>query len=195
MKTKVFAGIVLLSMFSIAMIFNSCKPKEQSMKQTNGFKEINIPCASEGMSDDNYFRADASGESQNMQASREKALLNAKSRLASMINTKIKAVNDRYMSETTVGKTSDYEEKFEGLTREVVNEKLSGIKKICEKTGQTNDGKFQTFIAIEIKKEDLLKGMGDKLTNNQKLKVDYDKMKYEKIFNEEMKKLEEEQNK
>ena len=194
MKTSVLLNVILIGLVSVSAMFTSCKGGKESAAG-KGSKELTIPCAEFGRSDDNYFRADASAESMNLQASREKALLNAKNRLAGLIGTKIKAVNDRYMSETTVGKTSDYEEKYEGLTREVVNQQLSGIKVTCEKPMQTADGKYQTFLALEIKKEDLLKGMNDKLSNNQKLKVDYDKMKYEKIFNEEMKKLEDEQNK
>lgn len=193
MKTKILFNVILVVLASFTVLFTSCKGKQNAAGK--GAKELTIPCAEFGKGDDNYFRADASAESMNLQASREKALLNAKQRLSGFISSKIKAVNDRYMSETTVGKTSDYEEKFEGLTREVINQQLVGVKVTCEKPMQTADGKYQTFIALEVKKEELLKGMQDKLSNNQKLKVDYDKMKYEKIFNEEMKKLEDEQNK
>lgn len=193
MKTRILLSLVLISLVSVSFLFTSCKGSQSAAGK--GAKELTIPCAEFGRGDDNYFRADASAESMNLQASREKALLNAKQRLSGLISSKIKAVNDRYMNETTVGKNSDYEEKFEGLTREVINQQLVGVKVTCEKPMQTAEGKYQTFIALELKKEDLMKGMNDKLTNNQKLKVDYDKMKYEKIFNEEMKKLEDEQNK
>jgi len=37
-----------------------------------------------------------------------------------------------------------------------------------------------------------LNGVNNKLSKDDKLRVDYDKMKYEKIFNEEMEKLEKE---
>ncbi|MBI5218180.1 MAG: hypothetical protein HY958_04545 [Bacteroidia bacterium] len=193
MKTKIFLGVILIGLVAVSALFTSCKGKQSASGK--GSHELVIPCAEFGRGDDNYFRADASAESMNLQASREKAMLNAKNRLAGLIGSKIKAVNDRYMNETTVGKNQDYEEKFEGLTREVINQQLVGVKVTCEKPVQTADGKYQTFIALELKKEDLLKGLQDKITNNQKLKVDYDKMKYEKIFNDEMKKLEDEQNK
>lgn len=190
MKTRIFVSALLIGLF--AVVFTSCKSKQSAAGK--GAKELTIPCGEYGKSDDNYFRADASAESMNLQASREKALTNARQRLAGLISTKVKAVNDRYMQDVTVGKNSEYEEKYESLTREVINQQLVGVKVTCEKPMQTADGKYQTFIALELKKEDLLKGIGDKITNNQKLKVDYDKMKYEKIFNEEMKKLEDEQN-
>lgn len=193
MKTKILLSAVLIGLASLTTLFTSCGGKQAASGK--GAHELVIPCSEFGRGDDNYFRADASGESMNMQASREKAMLNAKNRLSGLISSKIKAVNDRYMNETTVGKNSDYEEKFEGLTREVINQQLVGVKLTCEKALSTADGKYQTFIALELKKEDLLKGLTDKVTNNQKLKVDYDKMKYEKIFNDEMKKLEDEQNK
>lgn len=195
MKKFNFKSLLIIGAVATTFMFSSCGGKKgQTMKKTNGFQEIVIPCQNEGRSDSENFRADASSTSQNMQASREKALLNAKQKLASLINTKIKSVTDRYMNETTIGQDSDYSEKFETMTREVVNTTLRDVKVTCEKTGSVDNGKYQTFIALEVNKEALLNGISKGLSNKAKLKVDYDKMKYEKIFNEEMKKLEDEQN-
>ena len=191
MKTR-----ILPLLMSVAIVFTiaSCKSKEKAVtvEKQQGFKEIIIPCQNEGKSDAENYRADASATSVNMQASREKALLAAKQRLASLINSKIKSVTDRYMNETEVADRSNFEQKFENLTREVVSQTLVDTKVACEKTGTIDGGKYQTFIALETSKTAIRDGINNKLSNNDKIQVDYDKQKFEKIYNEEMQKLENE---
>ena len=136
-----------------------------------------------------YFRADNSAISQDMSLSREKALTMAKQRLASIVETQIKSVTDRYVNEREFGEESEFEQKFENLTREVVNLKMNDIKIICEKPGSLGNGKYQTFVAIELDKDFLLNEINNGISKDKKLQIDYDKMKYEKIFNEEMEKM------
>jgi hypothetical protein len=185
----------LLMMVAVVFTIASCKSKEKAattVEKEQGFKEIIIPCQKEGKSDADNYRADASATSVNMQASREKALLAAKQRLASLINAKIKSVTDRYMNETEVADRSNFEQKFENLTREVVNQTLVDTKVTCEKTGTIDGGKYQTFIALEVSKTAVRDGISNNLSNKDKIQVDYDKKKFEEIYNEEMKKIGEE---
>jgi hypothetical protein len=185
-------GILLVAVLGTALVFTSCKKNKGIANPIKDAKEINIPCKNEGRSDKNYFRADNSATSQDMSLSREKALTAAKQKIAGLINTKIKSVTDRYVNETEVGTNSDFEQKFENLTREVVNQTLVDIAIVCEKNFQEATGKYTTYVAIEVSKETMLNGINNKLSKDDKLRVDYDKMKFEQIFNEEMGKLEEE---
>ncbi len=52
------------------------------------------------------------------------------------------------------------------------------------------DNSYSYWVAIEANKETVMKGFDKAISNDAKLKLDYDKMKFEQIFNEEMKKLE-----
>lgn len=193
MKTITLTKSILFIVILGAIVsFSSCKKKKEVVSPSKGATELNIPCKNEGRSDKNFFRADANATSQDMSLSREKALTNAKQRLAGLINTQIKSVTDRYVNETEVGSNSDFEQKFENLTREVVNQTLVDIVIGCEKNFQEANGKYTTYIAVEVNKEDMLKGINNSLTKDQKLRVDYDKMKFEQIFNQEMEKLEKE---
>ncbi len=185
--------IATLLLFSASLTFVGCGKKENISKST-GFKEIKTPCSGpDYRSNNKFFRADNSAQSMDLSTSREKALHNAKARLSSLINTKIKAVTDRYVNERDFGENSEFEQKFESMTREVVNQNLSDVRIICEKSGSLDNGKFQTFIALEVNKDDLFTGIQNGLSKDKKLQIDYDKMKYEKIFNEEMEKLSQEQ--
>ncbi|MDD3739690.1 MAG: hypothetical protein PHH30_00480 [Bacteroidales bacterium] len=193
MKTTTLTRIILaIGVLGTVFAFSSCKGKKNVGGSGKKPTEITIPCKDEGRSDKNYFRADASATSQDMSLSREKALSAAKGKLAGLINTKIKSVTDRYVNETEVGQNSDFEQKFENLTREVVNQTLVDVAIICEKNYQEATGKYTTYVAIEVSKDAMLNGINNSLTKDQKLRVDYDKMKFEQIFNEEMDKLESE---
>lgn len=180
-------SILVIAIISTAMVFSSCKKNTKP----GGKKavEIEIPCKDEGRSDKNFFRADANATSQDMSLSREKALLAAKQRVSSLINSKIKSVTDRYVNETEVNQNSDFEAKFENLTREVVNQTLVDVAITCEKNFQEATGKYTTYIAVEVSKNAMINGIEKGLSKDQKLRVDYDKMKFEQIFNEEMDKL------
>lgn len=181
-------SIILFS--TAAIVMTGCKGKEEVSKDQGGFKEIDIPCSGpKYRTDKNFFRADNSAISQDMSLSREKALTLAKQRLASLIETQIKSVTDRYVNEREFGEDSEFEQKFENLTREVVNLKMNDIRIICEKPGALGNGKYQTFVAVEIDKETLLNGLENGISKDKKLQIDYDKMKYEQIFNEEMDKM------
>ncbi|MBN2776617.1 MAG: hypothetical protein JXR36_03190 [Bacteroidales bacterium] len=188
MKT-ITKSILIVAVLSSAIAFSSCKKNKDVIRPDKDAKEIIIPCKDEGRSDKNFFRADAQSTSQDMSLSREKALTMAKQRVAGLINTKIKSVTDRYVNETEVGANSDFEQKFENLTREVVNQTLVDIAIVCEKNFQEATGKYTTYIAIEISKDAMLNGINGGISKDQKLRVDYDKMKFEQIFNEEMEKI------
>lgn len=190
--TTILKNVLLIGFVSTAMIFTSCKKEEETVKANAGATKVTIPCQSEGRSDKDFFRADASSGSQDMNLSREKSLSAAKQRLAGLIETKIKSVTDRYVNETEFGENSQFEAKFENLTREVINQKLVDVAVICEETFKEANGKFTTYTAIEVSKDAMLNGIENSLSKNQKLQVDYDKAKFEEIFNEEMSKMEDE---
>lgn len=190
--TTLIKNVLLIGFVSTAMIFTSCKSEKDAGKPANEDAELmSIPCQSEGRSDSEFFRADASATSQDMNLSREKALTSTKQRLAGFIETKIKSVTDRYVNETEFGENSQFEAKFENLTREVVKQKLVDVAVTCEETYKETNGRFTTYLAIEVSKDAMLNGINNSLSQNQKLQVDYDKQKFEEIFNEEMEQMEE----
>jgi len=62
---------------------------------------------------------------------------------------------------------------------------LNNVATICNKKFQ-KDGKYNVYVAIEVKKDELLQKIEKQISNDQKLQIDYDKMKFEQIFNQEM---------
>ena len=117
---------------------------------------------------------------------------NAKSEVASSIQSTIKKVTDQYTNQRTVGDKQEFENKFEELAREVVNQTLNGVKIIGEKTFKETDGRYTYWIALEVSKESVLNGVDGAISKNAKIQLDYDKKKFQEIMDQEMSKMENE---
>ena len=192
MKLKKLIGISALILI-MALGFQGCKSKEKvSAKSAVGQIMEDMPCTKEGRSDRKFFRASSMATSTDLQLSKEKALLLAKQRLVTLIKSTTKTVTDRYINERGFSDVSEVESKFENMTREVADETLSNVVVACEKSSVMDNGKYNSFIAIEVDRDDVMTGMDRKLSNDKKLQVDYDKKKFEEIFNQEMDKMKEE---
>jgi len=174
---------------SAFMIVISCKGPKKLEKET-GMEEITLPLSGkEYQSDKEYFRAKASGKSPDISTAKKIALNNAKSEVAGLINTRIKTVTDNYVNQRSLAEAQDFESKFESLTREVVNQQLSDVRIIGEKLFK-KDKTYEYWVAIEVSKQAILDGINNNISKNQKLAIDYDKKKFEEIYNQEMQKME-----
>ena len=110
--------------------------------------------------------------------------------LASAINTQLKGVIDNYVNSREMNNKEEVAERFEGLTREVLDQKLSGTKTICEKVMKVNaTGNYKTYVAIELSAQDLLAAYNERLSSDERLRIDYDYEKFKETFEAEMNKL------
>ena len=189
MKKILLFSLYLLSTF---LIISSCASKKAS-NQAVGDVEIKIPC--DVRSDKNFFRATMNYESPNLASSKENALMQAKNRLSGLIQTQMKSVAERYAVDRNINGKSGFNEKVERTTREIVNEALFDVAIPCEKQFQKANGNYNTFVAVECSKETIYNGVEKSLSNDAKLRQDYDQQKFRDVFEEEMEKLEKEQNK
>ena len=191
MKLNKILSISLL-VFLIAFGFEGCKSKKKmSAKDAVGKIMDDMPCTKEGKSDRKFFRASSMATSSDLQLSKEKALLLAKQRLVTLIKSTTKSVTDRYINERGFSNVGEVESKFENITREVADETLSNVVVVCEKSSVLDDGRYNSFIAIEVNRDDVLTGMERKISADKKLQIDYDKKKFEETFNKEMEQLRE----
>ena len=180
----IIAAVVIVGAFTLA----SCGGKKKATKSVLG-TEIELPCNDvDYHSTKTHFRGTGQGESTNQSMSKQKANTDANANLAAGINRTIKTVSDRYRQDITVGEASEFAEKFESMTREVVNQELNNVAIVCSNTFM-KDGKYITYVAVEVAKDELLNNISNKISKDDRLRLDYDKMKFENIFNQEMEKL------
>ena len=180
----------IIKIVPIAIMIASCgSPK--SLQKVTGSTEIKVPLeGKEYTTNSEFFRAKNYGKSPDLATAKKIALLNAKSELASNINSIIKKVSEQYINQRTVGNAQEYESKFEENTREVVNLTLKDVVIVGEKIFKETDGSFSYWVAIETSKAGILEGINQKISKNEILKLEYDKAKFEQIYNAEMNKVE-----
>ncbi|MBM3435374.1 MAG: hypothetical protein FJY07_04045 [Bacteroidetes bacterium] len=151
---------------------------------------IEVYCSGpEFQSDKEYFRANQLGESMDQATAKKKAMSNTRADLAAAIQTTVKAVIDNYLNSRELNKVEDLEQKYEALSREVIDQKLTGVKTICEKTTKTSEGNYKTYIALELAGDELMNAMNARLSQDDKLKIDYDYEQFKKTFDAEMDKM------
>ena len=185
-KTK---NTPLLIVVAITLFFMGCKATKELTEVTKA-EEIEIPFSDAKYKTDKIsFRAVQTGSSYDLATSKKIALQNAKTELASNVQTIIKAVTDNYTNQRTVGNKQEFENKFEELSRQVTNQNLSDVRVIGEKTFKEKDGSYSYWIAIEMPKDALLVDIQTQISKDDRMKLDFDKYMYEKILEEEMEKF------
>jgi hypothetical protein len=187
--------LILVPVIATSLVAVSCKSKKATpIQKETGAKEITLPFSSkEYRTDEDFFRAKNVGKSPDLATAKKIAMNNAKSELASNIQTTIKKVTDQYTNQRTVGNKQEFENKFEELSREVTNLTISNIRVKDEKVFKEEDGSYTYWVAIEADKKTIFENIEKRISNDAKLRLDYDKKKFEEIFNAEMKKLAQEQ--
>ena len=180
-----------MTAFCATTMLSSCGKKTVA-KAPSGEVEIIVPCSGkEYFTDKKTFRANSVGESMDQVASKKKALSNARAEIAASIQTTVKSVTDNYLNSRTFNQKEEVEQKYENLGREIVDQQLSGVKTICERLVKTADGNYKTYVAIELSSDELLESYNNrmnKLSKDERLKIDYDYEKFKKTFDEEMEK-------
>jgi hypothetical protein len=144
MKNKVYVFLALM------VLTAACKSKKM-----DGYTEVNTPFkGSKYESNNRWWRAVASGESMNLQTSKDKAMLSAKQRLASSVQTQIKSLGESYSGERQVGQNlGDFNERFQQLTREVLNQIIVDVRLFDERTYKNDkSNNYTTWVAVETKK-------------------------------------------
>jgi hypothetical protein len=180
----------VLALAASALIFSGCKGSKKSPSAPKGEVEVSVPCSGPGFFTDNkVFRANSIGESSDQVTSKRRAMTNARNDLASSIQTTVKTVTDNYVNSREFNNREEIEERFESLNREIVNQKLQGVKTICEKLVKTPEGRFKTYIAIELSADELVKAYNERLSQDERLKIDYDYEKFKETFEKEMDKM------
>jgi molecular chaperone DnaK (HSP70) len=186
----------LLFLASALFFLPACKSKKEVPTKSitpeqAGEVEVKLYCSgSEYFSTKEILRANAVGESMDQNTSKKKALNEARTQLASSINTVLKATIDNYVNSREFNNKEEIQERFEGLSREVINQELSGTRIICEKLTKTSQNTYKTYLALELSGTDMIKNLGSKLGQDERLRIDYDYEKFKNTFDQEMEKFE-----
>ncbi len=177
--------LIALAVFAFA----SCSPKNAPANATD--VEIVEPCFGvEFQGTEEAFRASGLGVSTDQALARQKAMTAARAALAAQIEVTVKTVTDDYVSAYTSNQDEEVRGRYQSLTREVTNQQLQGIKTICSKMMKSPEGKYKAYVALELGGEELLNQINTRLSDDDKLRTDYEYEKFKEVFDAEMKAME-----
>ncbi len=185
MKTsRIFTTVIGISCLALMICMSGCKTKQVVPK---GEEIVDLPCnGPEFFTKKGLIRATASGESSDQMLAKKKAQANSREQLAATLNVTIKSVVDNYYSSKAIDNVEQAKTRFEGLTRQVVDQQLSGVATICEKLTKTKQNTYKCYIAQELNGEELLQGIQKKISGDEKLRLDFEYEKFKNEFNKEM---------
>lgn len=139
-------------------------------------------------SNNRWFRGVGKGESADENIAKSKADMNAKKELAGQVETNVKQVADSYVSEVGYANKDEITDRFQDLTRQVMNTDLADLRKIGEEK-YFNGERYTVFLAYEIKKAAMFRFMKKQAKLDNKINEETRKA-IEEILDEEIKKLE-----
>ena len=188
MKTR----ITLFAIAALTMIaISSCKKEKQltSTPADRGEVVIKQYCSTTQFpTTAENFRASASGTSQNQENARKMARSNASGQMAQNIKQTMQIVGDNFTKAQFVNNKEDANATFQELIRTTVDLELKGCVVVCEELVQTANGDYTCYMALELKGGNILDAYNNSLSNNEKLKADYDYEKFKETFDKEMEK-------
>lgn len=166
----------ILSLVVFSFLFSSCGPALPA-----GQKAVDLPCFQDRYtSNSKNYIASGRGISVDQVTSRKKALMNAKSEIASLIRTNIKVLTDDYSLSRNVNNQEQFKSRFESITSESVQEMLTDIVVSCQQLAfDKKSGQYNTYIALSINKDNTAAQIVDRLSDKEKkeLDIDYDKFR------------------
>jgi hypothetical protein len=187
MKTRHFTFILILAFVSV--MATACKKKKTTVEtpKPSGEVLINEYCTGDQYkSSAEAFRATATGESMDRETAKKKARSNAQAELAKTISSTMKIVGDNYVNSTEFNNKEEVTETFQEMARTVVDQELRGAIEICEKLTQRENGTFVSYVALELSGSKIADAYNSGLSQNEKLKADYNYEKFKDTFNKEM---------
>ena len=157
-------------------------------------KKVKEPFSGAGYKSNNrFFRASGKGESSSENIARGKADIEAKTFLAGQVETTMKQVADNYQGQTENERGANVAEKFQSLSRQVMNTNMADLRKIGEeKYYNDKENKYTVFIAYEIKKNAMFSFMKKQAKTDQTIDERQQAI-IQKILDEEEKKANEEE--
>lgn len=185
----------LLLMAIGALIFTapSCKSKKDaSDEKPEGEELVTVYCSGpEYFTNQEFFRANAVGESMDQMTSKRKAMSAAREEMANNMETTMSVVTDDHVQSTEYNNKEEITEVFNSLARTTTQQTLRGVRTICEKQTRTAEGRYKTYIAIELSADELLTDYNERLSNDERIRSEYNYERFKETFEEEMKKHEE----
>lgn len=191
---KRYLLISAIAVLSLMFVLPSCGGQKKAVDSNYGEVEINIPFNTpEYKTSKDFIRARSQGVSPDQATAKKIAMLNCRQEIAASMEALIKSVTEQYINQLTIADKQEYAAKFQQKAIETVKISLNGSNVIGEKLFRAKDGKYTYHIAMEMSKAPIKEEIAKAITSDEKLSLEFDKYMFDKTFDAEMAKLEQQQ--
>ncbi|MDX2062180.1 MAG: hypothetical protein SFY70_03900 [Bacteroidia bacterium] len=186
--------LVLLGAVATLTLAPTTEVHAQGKKDTRGKKAKGEPFKNV-KSNRRYYRAVGIAESLRKDVAEKKAIQAAQAKIAGEIKVVVQQVNDDYVKETSTDAGDEFMNSFESLTRTVVYQSLYGCEQVDKaiftryKTKENKKaGKitYQIYVVMQMDRDKYLAALNAEMRKDQNKNLNYNKEKYEQIFDREM---------
>ncbi|MEG2848844.1 MAG: hypothetical protein RR880_01250, partial [Bacteroidales bacterium] len=99
----------------------------------------------------------------------------------------LEAVIENYGKGQGVDTTSEYKGQYQELVYTTLDQQLVGVRIIDEKLFKQADNSYKYYVCLQINKDELKEKITQKLSKEEKMKLEFDLDKFRKIYDEQMK--------
>lgn len=169
-----------------ALILVSCGSSKEAVQLTT------IPCQECKATAETfrYLGQEVSDSDYQSQYARSMAANVARTELAAMVSATIERVTDNYAGQIVNNENSDFSRNVKDLARTVVNQLVKGTPVTCEaKEAGSKKGSTIYYACVELTGKSVLDELANQISNDEKLRVEFEYEKFKKVFEEEMSKI------
>ena len=173
----------------IATLSTSCTATKSITPADNDLVNVKIPLSGkEHRSNNEYWRAVQSGKSDDMSMARKVAMQSARQELAANIVADVNSIMEIYGQNHSEKAKSMYEEV--GTT--TVKQSLRNVEVAGEECYRDQEGIYEYHICLQISKLQVMKELEDKLAQEAKLNLEFDRERFREVRDAEFQKFAEE---
>ena len=181
---------VILSVLLSSLMVVSCGSSKQTTNKTSIGTEIEIPLSGiEYQSNSEYWRYTTEGVSPQMSVAKEIAVQAAREQLAATVQSNVDMVVDRYAKNFNIGDEAELTQVYERQAITAVSQTLSGSEVIGEKMFRLENGNYRCFVCMQLSKQKVVDQIIPNIENEEKIKTEFDREEFRKIFENEIGKL------
>jgi hypothetical protein len=182
--TKMYLKLALVAIVAGAL-FTACgsskkaKTPEQKAAVDRGVKLDKEGCEELALKESKNWRASGNGVSPKESFALSTAELNAKARLARQLQEQINSLIRTFNQQHQADRTQDLVGKDTEISEGYADQLLINVKTVCSNTYVKEDGSYNVYVCVEMGEESLPR-IHKKLTDDQKLSIDFDEQQFKK---------------
>lgn len=120
---------------------------------------------------------------------KQAAANNARQELAHMMEVTISSVIEDYSSTYVDGDAQDFRESLKDLSRTVIQQTVKGAVPAIPGWSEKMSSGTMYYVCLEISAESVMESIRQKVSDDSKLRTDFEYEKFKEVFNEEMSKM------